>query len=200
MPSGILQTVLSVAGISINQSLTRTASGQISHEVTLPAGKAGTLTTRTDDNTGVATLSTGHGVTTGMKVDVFWSGGCRYGMEATVATNAVTVDGGAGDVLPAESTAVIVTPRVTINLDVDGDDIKLIGVVCDQIASADFLDSGGASLKQLDLAANEVWSWASDNGVAVPITGNAVDSVKASCGSSTDAATIKIGVLYDSDS
>jgi hypothetical protein len=199
MPNASLTSYVTIGGVGIQSTLTRTGSGQISHEITLPVGKAGTLTTRTDNDTGVATLSTGHGVTTGMKCDVFWSGGCRYGMDATVAGDAVTLDAGAGDNLPAEATALVVTPVVEINTDFDGDDVQLIAVHCTTRANVAFLDSGDAVLSAQELVANEAWSWAADTGAANPLTGNPVDYCYFSNGDSATAGTLKLVVLYDSE-
>jgi len=47
-----------VGGVAIQAALSRSADGSVTLDPSLPAGKAGSLTTRTDDNTGVATLST----------------------------------------------------------------------------------------------------------------------------------------------
>ena len=69
---------------------TRTNEGTGTKEVALPIAKAGTLTTRTEDDTGEATLGAGHGITTGAIVDIYWSGGRRYGVTVgTVAGNVV---------------------------------------------------------------------------------------------------------------
>ena len=93
MATATNNSYINVGGLTIQSTVTRTASGQISHDVTLPAGKAGTLTTRTDDNTGVATLGTGHGIVQNDVVDVYWAAGVRYGMDVTAVNgNAVTVD------------------------------------------------------------------------------------------------------------
>jgi len=124
----------------------------------LVAAQVGSLTTRTDDNTGVATLSTGHGITTGMVVDVYWSGGVRYGMTATRSVNEITVDGGAGDVLPAQDTAVTVVEQIIVDpVEIDGDLCQVVAVVyrnaSDQTAKGhvDFQDSGNATIEELDL-------------------------------------------------
>ena len=89
----------------------------------LPIGYAGTLSTRTSDTQGTATLGGGHGITTGMEVDVYWTGGVRYGMTVgTVSGASVPLsDSGAGDVLPVETTAIIVAQRVEIGETIDGD-------------------------------------------------------------------------------
>ena len=76
------------------------------------AAQTGTMTNKTDADTGVITLSTGHGIETADVVDVYFPAGVHYGMDATVATNAVTVDGGAGDDLPENAIAcTVVKPR-----------------------------------------------------------------------------------------
>jgi hypothetical protein len=68
---------------------------------------SGTLDVRTDDDTGTVGLAAGHGVSVGLGVDVSWVGGSRTDMLViAVAGNDVTVDGGAGNVLPAAATAV----------------------------------------------------------------------------------------------
>lgn len=72
-----------------------------------PYSVAGTLTTRTDDDTGVLTMEDGHGIVTGNVVDVYWEDGSRTGMDVgTVSTNTVQIDGGEGDNLPADETPV----------------------------------------------------------------------------------------------
>lgn len=121
------------------------------------AAQTGTLTTRTDDDTGVATLSTGHGIETGDVVDVYFAAGVRYGMDATVATNAVTVDGGAGDALPTQDDAVTVVEQTDWEVNFDGDDAQIIGVIyrnpddTGAKGSLDLQDVGDASIEALDL-------------------------------------------------
>ena len=123
----------------------------------LAAAQTGTLTTKTDDDTGIATLSAGHGIETADVVDVYWAAGIRYGMDATVATNAVTVDGGAGDALPTQDTAVTVVEQIDWEIDFDGDDAQIIGVFyrnpddTGAKAHVDFQDSGSAQVNEVDL-------------------------------------------------
>jgi hypothetical protein len=95
---------------------------------TVPAAKTGTLTTRTDNDTGVLTMTAGHGFATSDKLDVFWSGGSRRNMTATVAVNAVTVDGGSGDNLPVVSTAVTAMKPTSVDFTVTGDDVLALMV------------------------------------------------------------------------
>ena len=94
MPTGTISKTIAIAGINVAAQAQRTDNGQIAQEVTLPAGKAGSLTTRTDDDTGVATLTPGHGITTSDTVDVYWAGGVRYGMPGYPgAIEAIRIEG-----------------------------------------------------------------------------------------------------------
>ena len=199
MPIKRVSTTLSIGGVSISGRTDRTGEGQLGQEVTLPAGKAGTLTTRTDDNTGVATLATGHGIVTSDKVDVFWADGVRYGMTANVTGDAVTVDGGDGDVLPTATTPLVVTKEVEINADFDGDDALIVAAMSTKRAHLQFVAADNSILFAIELAnANEPWTWISDQGIANPLTGDAVDRIVASNGDSGGVGTLTFACLYDS--
>jgi hypothetical protein len=200
MATGTYAVVVSLGGVSINQQLKKTADHPNPYEeITLPAGNAGTLTTRTDDNTGVATLSTGHGIVSADKVDVYWTGGRRYGMVATVDTNAVTVDGGAGDNLPAATTALVVTEQKQINTAIDGDALVLIGILAGQRCHLDLQDAAGASVvtNGIDLVGDEPYAWHNTCGIANPFAGNPITKTMASNGTATET-TITILALEDS--
>jgi hypothetical protein len=163
MPQSQEQRSFSFPGYAFNeQSPAVSFESTLAFTKSLPALVAaqcdGELTTRTDDDTGVVTLATDHGIKTADVVDVYWAGGVRYGMTASVATNEVTVDGGAGDELPlveATITAVVVQTDWEVNF--DGDDAQVIGVFyrnpSDTGAKAhlNLLDAGASSIEELDL-------------------------------------------------
>jgi len=134
---------------------------------TLPALVAaqcdGTLGTRTDEDTGIVTLSTGHGIATSDIVDVYWAGGVRYGMTASVSGVAVTVDGGAGDNLPAQdATITAVVEQTAWEVNFDGDDAQVVAVMYrngrDTGAKAhlDLQDATPATIEELDLVHESV--------------------------------------------
>lgn len=161
----------------------------------------GELTGRTDDDTGIVTLATGHGIETADVVDVYWAGGVRYGMDATVDANAVTVDGGAGDALPILNTTITaLVEQIDWEMDWDGDDAQIIGVFyrnpSDTGAKAhvDFQDSGPASINELDLV-HETANGGCDQVVNISAgdtntyTGNAIANTKVSH-DSQEAATV----------
>jgi hypothetical protein len=198
MHTATITSRVSGAGIDFNCTLTREAPGLVAHEVELLAGKAGTLTTRTDENTGVATLSTGHGIESQDVVDVYWPGGLRYGMVATVSVNAVTIEGGTGDALPAAQSAVVLCEQSSIDTDFDGDLVTLAIAAATTRCHIDFQTVAPASLLAVELPANQDWRWADDAGVANPLAGNPVDTIKASNGDAGVAATLRLVILYQS--
>ena len=151
----------------------------------LVAAQTGTLSTRTDDNTGVATLSTGHGILTNDVVDVYWDGGVRFGMLATVSGNAVSLEGGAGDNLPAQDAAVTVVKQTPVEVNFDGDTLKVIGIfyrnTSDTGAKAhlDLQDAGDASIEEVDIVhekanggLNRIWDI--ENGDTNVFSGNRI--------------------------
>lgn len=189
---------------SINQSVVRSGDSKIELEVSLPAGKSGTLTTRTDANTGVVTVSSGHGITDTDTVDVYWSGGRRYGVDVTATdSTTISIDLGSGDDLPSTSTAVVIVKQVPFNLALDGDNAKIVGVSYEVAGASGYgcrvtlLDSGDATIAGLDLDANVPNVVDIEGGQTNPYTGNPITDGVASNGSGTEAATLKIQAIVD---
>ena len=201
MPTGVFATNISLGGISVQSSITRTKAGEIGQETTLPAAQAGALSTRTSDTEGVATLAADHIVETGDLVDVFWDGGVRYGVTVgTVSGTSVPLtDSGAGDVYPSQGTAINVAPVTVLDVDFDGDKAVMLAALTTKRGHVDFRSSA-ASIDAAELLANEAYTWASDTGVTNPLAGETVDAVRISNGDSTGTATGKVGVIYDSAS
>lgn len=149
-------------GLTITQPITRVADGGTPREVTVPIGYAGTLTTRTDANTGTITLAGGHAIASSDNVDIYWSGGVQYDVTVgTVTVNSMPFDLGIGDDLPLAATAVVVAKRVQVNADLDGDNLKLLAIKqhftqSNEAAAShvDFQDTAGDEIAELDLAAN----------------------------------------------
>jgi hypothetical protein len=210
MPNATYGVSLSAGGLSISKSINRTGDHPNPYEVTLPVGTAGTLSTRTDDDTGVITVAS-HSLIVGDKVNVFWNGGKRYGMTVSAQTATTITVGtgvgevGAGDNFPAASTAVVITKQVVINTAIDGDNIEIIGIVAEAVdqnstakAHIDFQDSGGARIEAFDLEANIPQVYDIAGGAVNPFTGNPITQSKAANGSSTEVLTLKIISLEDS--
>lgn len=198
MPNGTTNSTTTIGDLTITSSVVRPADAILTYDPVLPAGTAGVSENKTDADTGDVDLEAGHGLSNDDTVDVYWDDGRRYGMDAQVATNIITLDGGAGDDLPADGTAMVVTKQVQITAGFDGDEVQMIVVGCDQRCHLDFQDSGSNSLAAVDIPAGEKWQWAVDTGIANPLTGNATADIFASNASSTVDALLKIGIMIDS--
>lgn len=202
MPNVTLSKVISatIGGVVISGTTTRTRSGETPTPLddnAIPAGKVGSLTTRTDNDTGVATMVAGHGFVTNDVVDVYWDGGVRYNMTATVATNAVTVDGGAGDNLPAQATALVVSLRRIATFTFDPAQVQLLAAKADQRASIRFMATAVVA-KALDLASDEVYSWVADDDDEVdPIGTDPITAIHFSSGYSGGTNRVRVGQLLD---
>lgn len=195
MPSATLNTDAAIAGIAFSTTISRSAEGSIAHEVTAAAGIAGTLSTRTDDNTGIVTMASGHGVTDANTVDLYWTGGVRYGMTVTAYdATTVTVDLGAGDNLPVVDTTLVLGVQMSVDTDVDGDLFSIIAATAAARAHLEFRTSG-ASLASVEIAASEIFSWDSASGTANPFTGDPIDAIRVSSGTAVETA-IRVGILY----
>ena len=203
---GTVNIVVSAAGLSVQGMVAKTASGGIPpQEKALGAAKSGALSARTSDTAGTLTLSTGHGITDGDTIDIFWTDAngvlkCAYGATVgTVAGNEVPFTGASGEVLPTQDTAITTQVPTELDCDFDGDKAVLLaaqmkvhgGHVC-------FVDSGDAVLKALTLKANEPFVWWKNGPFAAPVTGNPVDAVLIS-NAGTAAATFQLTGLVDSD-
>lgn len=163
---------------------------------TVSPGAAGTLTARTDANTGVATLDTGHGITTSDVVDVFWSGGKRSGMTATVDGDAVTVDGGSGTDLPATTTVLRVMKPVSVPFTVDGDEASSIVASSSVEGFIRLYDNTGTPVlvATFDVGKSRSVIWQADTGVTNPIAGHITTTARFTHGSSTATAMTMLAV------
>lgn len=176
-----------------------TADSKIQVDKTLDAAKTGTLTTRTDDNTGEITGQASHGVTTGARLDVYWSGGHRRGMTVgTVAGNAIPIDGGSGDNLPALSTALTIMVPTEEVLIFDGDNLQLLSVYGE--AKCIFVFTGADDVEDysrvFDGASGADFWW--DDGLeANPVVGDDVTKVFLSHGDSSASRTLRVAVLIN---
>jgi hypothetical protein len=186
-----------VAGVNIDATIRRTDELEQAFRTTMAAGRAGTLSTRTDDNTGIVTVASGHGITDTDTVAVFWEGGSRHGVDVTATTSTtISIDLGAGTNLPAAATAVVIAKEIEHTLAIIGDDIIVMGIGCQNRVSVNFRDSGDASLLRYDIAANEGRLWVSSSDVTNPLATDTVANVVIANGGTT-AVELAIGLLLD---
>lgn len=192
---------LNYAGLPTAFSLSTTISSGLGtpFSETLAVAKAGTLTTRTDDNTGSLTMAGGHGITDGQRLDVYWSGGTRRGMTVgTVATNVVPIDGGAGDVLPSAATAITAQVPIENPVVVTGDDIVAIGLRFPLGGIAVFADASDVELLAVTLTTTlTTYTWVAADGGTNPLAGDAVAKVFISHGSTASTSTVTGLVQFD---
>jgi hypothetical protein len=186
---------------SVSTKYVTSGTGLFTINAEVPPAKVGSLTTRTDDNTGELTMAASHGITTGARLDVYWEGGSRYGMTVgTVATNAVPIDGGSGDNLPADETPITAMVPIEKVLAAVGDNAKAIEIdsnVSGTIILADGSDVallvaqvGGATQEE-----ERSYAWNDATPDTNPIAGDTVASVFFSHGSSSATANMRAQVL-----
>jgi len=198
--SGSLSVTAAFGTKLVTGEVSTEAAGLNFQELTVAHGTGGFLTTRTDDNTGVATLASGHGLLTGDIVDVYWEFGCRYGMDATVNGDAVTIDGGDGDSLPGQSTTVALCKRTVLAVPVTGDDLVQVALLCDQRCQVVFRDSEQSVLWDITLVADAPWTWIDGLYVDNPMSSYDVADICISNGSPEVDAEFQCGIFYNSDS
>jgi hypothetical protein len=192
-------TSLTVAGLTISSSIEREQESSDRIALDVPAGLAGSLTTRTDDNTGVVTLASGHGILTDDVVSIFWAGG--FASAATVSgstATTVTFDVDSGDTLPIATTSVVVSKKATHELLLNGDSLDMFAIKNTQRCCIAFLDDESAAALTYEIAEREGRFWVSGMGFVNPLAGESIESVSISNGSTT-ALTIDIGLLKSSD-
>jgi hypothetical protein len=163
----------------------------------LGAAKTGSLTTRTDNDTGTLTMDPGHGITTGARLDVYWSGGRRYGMTVgTVATNSVPIDGGAGDNLPAAAAAITAMVPAEEAVAVTGNNVAAVGIKTTTVQDAVVViaDGSNALLASAVVTAGEDYVWTDQDGTTNPLAGDTVAKVFVSHGDSSGTKNVR-GIL-----
>lgn len=195
--SGQLTQTVDIGGTTFRVVTTVTGDGEVmvSPSAGILGAKPGELTTRTDNDTGVVTAEAGHGIETSDLVDVYWTGGARYGMTATVATNEITLDGGDGDNLPSLNEDVTLKVPETEAFVIEGDDCTAIAVYSDVAGRVRFSDSGGVEYT-VTIAAGATDIWLDGSGVTNPIAGDSIIEVSFSHGS-TSAQIMTAAAMYE---
>lgn len=180
-------------------------------EPLIPIAWAGTLTTRTDNDTGEITMTdAGHLITTGAKVDIYWTNadgttGSRRGVTTgVVAGLAVPFGAGApeiglGDNLPIATTVVQVALMQSYTVSIAGNNLAALVANADLARATIVLMSTGDTVEELPivLAANGAYDWLSTSGQANPILGDNIDKIHMSHNDITQARLVRIGMLMN---
>lgn len=192
--SARIRVQTSVAGISLESTIVRNEELEQAVQVELAAGIAGVLSTRTDNDAGVLTVGSGHGVTTDDSIAIFWADGSMYSGNVTATTaTTITFDSGLGDDLPDAASAVVIGVEQSHSFSIVGDNLVVLAIQCPNRSIVQFFDSTTLDLVY-DMEADEGRLWISDQGVTNPLATDNTDSVKVANGETT-ATTLKIGTL-----
>lgn len=184
----------------------RTSVSAANHTGSQPAAiavaKIGTLTTRTDANTGELTMAASHGITTGARLDLYWTGGSRRGITVgTVATNAVPIDLGAGDDLPTNNTAITAMVPTEEAFVVTGSNVTALLVYSDVAGQVTFCLTDDTEVKSYEVGGgstdDQSYVWTTARDATNPLAASAVTKVYFSHGSSSSTATMKAIALHD---
>lgn len=207
MPTATISNRLTVDGTTYTRATTVAADSVIRTEkagdTILAAAKTGALTTRTSDTVGELTMDSGHGITTGARLDIYWDvggvKGARRGVTVgTVATNAVPFSLGAGDNLPADESDVTAQVPAEEAFLVTGDNVQYIFAKSTRRACVVFTDASNAELHaieaELDGASGGGYQWFTGNGLTNPLAGDAVAKVYLSNGDSAGTNAVVVGV------
>lgn len=207
MPTGQITSSISVGGIEFGSSISKTATGQESHSVTLPAGIAGNKSATALTVDGLVTgWSATYGLISGDIFDMHWTDPstgalkCRRTLVVNVASaNSFTYTevNVLGDAAPATGTALVVSEQIIVDSDWDFDLVEMFATKATVKAVADFWDTTPASEFALILPADQAYSWVNGGGFTAPSTGNPIDKIKISNGTVT-AGTFSVGILYRS--
>lgn len=175
------------------------AGAQVAPSGGVPAAASGTLTTRTDNETGTITGTTGHGITTGAVIDIFWDGGARFGvLVGTVSGNSIPIgadNSGTGSNLPTASTVVKFMVPHEESLVVSAGAIRGITVYSQRVGRIAFLESDGTPIVAYDLTAGQTKvPYLYGDGQANPI-GENIGKVAFSHSYSDGVAVMEAGVI-----
>lgn len=205
MPGVQRYLTISGASVTIAHALTRESEGVGGHEIPVPPAAAGTLTTRTDNQTGTLTMSdAGHGITTGAVIDLYWEGGARYGITVgTVSGTSVPIgadDSGHGNNLPVATTPITAMIPVPFNCAFDAAELTLLGMQLtfpinnlQTTGRVLFVDASDTDGDTIPLEAYVPRSYDVAGGDAHPFEGlDPIVSGIVSHGASTAAATFKL--------
>lgn len=199
-------TTITVPGITpYARTVTLESANDVETEISVAAANAGTLTTRTDANTGTLTMgSAGHGITTGSRISIFWDGGSRVNVVVgTVSGTSVPFDLGSGDDLPVATTVITAMNPQEESVVFTGDN-AVSAFVYSSLQGTDTYngyavfcltdDTVVATFKVTpDLPSN---SWDGADVATNPFAGAAVTKVQFTQGN-TSAITMGSVVLYD---
>jgi len=197
--SGTYGRNYSIGGLSFVANSTITSPVASQWSVGLGAAKVGTLTTRTNNTDGTLTMNSGHGITTGQRLDIYWAGGSTYGATVgTVSGNSVPFTGGQGDNLPIATTAITAMVPVSEPIALTGNNAVGIGANCPAGGRVVFAAANNSTIFAVSLrtSTNPSYIWSSGDGGSNPLAGGTVSQVFLSHGDSVQTPTMTGAVQF----
>lgn len=181
---------------------TRTLSGNIASqfEETLAAAQPGTLTTRTSNTDGTLTMNNaGHGITNGVRLDIYWNNGANVAYGATVGVvsgTSVPFTGAQGTVLPAASTAVTAMIPVAIPFSITGNNMQALTAYSDKPGLFVFADATPTTKLAVELiTAADAYGWGVGDVAANPLAGLTVTQCFISHSDGVNTSVMRAGML-----
>ena len=169
-------------------------------EQSIPAAWPGTLGTRTNNTDGALTVLTGHGITTGQRIDIYWNGGQRRGVTAgTIAAppsdTSIPFTGGtgSGSNLPSASTVIQVAAPTSITLSLIGNNVNALAFYSDAYSQFVIADNTPTEQYSRILPAGTGYCWHANNGDANPLSGVTSTQVFISHSQTSGPATCRVG-------
>jgi hypothetical protein len=166
-----------VAGlVSGYESAVITSDGGVIGSASVPPAQPAVLTTHTTNTTGSLTMSnSNHGIVTGQRIDIYWTGGQCYGAIAgTVAGEVVpiaSVSGGSN--LPTSSTPVTVGICTSVTFGVTGNNIQaLVGIMPAGQNGYIVFNTGSADLTAWYMTSGFISDWVAGNSGSNPLAGD----------------------------
>jgi hypothetical protein len=187
-------------GKTYEQKKTLSGDSLVQVEAAIPAAKVGAMTTRTDNDTCTATMVTGHALADDDVVDVYWTvggvNGRRLGMTAQVTGDSVVFDGGAGDNLPVNASALAVMKPVAKVMFFDGSTIQGVSCFTEKRGTVRFAGVDGVSdwTRELEAAGADNW-YSTEDGDASPMAGDTITQVFFSHANTLGTSTMRASAL-----
>lgn len=190
---------VNINGLVFTRSYVREVDGHISKTAVVPAAKTGELTTRTNDTEGTLTMDTGHGIETGDRLDIYWSGGSRRGITVgTVAGDAVPLtDSGAGDNLPAAETAIIAMVPHEEAFPLNGALCVALGASSEDRGTIVFAESDDSEIHHVPFASSNGLPWDDESGEANPLGSDVVAKVFFSHSRTSGPCRLTVAANFD---
>ena len=193
MPTWTIKGGVQAAGYDVGWNTPVTAGGETLLNPQLTAGQSAVSWTKSTDIAGTAVMYYGHGITTGNLVDVYWAGGYRVGMTATVTVDSVALSGGSGTALPANGTTVILCVQVAIVAAFVGNSLAALFASATIRSVISFVDNT-AAVTSFEILPNSGISYQANTN---PLAGKTIVSGSLSTTDPIAEAPVLYGILFD---